>query len=133
MEQHRADPACAGCHQAMDPIGFGLENFGPIGQWRDNEGQFPVDASGTLSDGRKFRGPAELKAILLQRKDQFARCLSEKLLTYALGRGLESYDNCTVDEVVKATVGHGYKFSAMVAAIARSDPFRKRRGDGTLK
>lgn len=128
MEQHRADPGCASCHQRMDPLGFGLENFDGIGAWRTKDGAFPVDAGGTLPDGRTFNGPRELKAVLLARKDEFVRCLGEKMLTYALGRGLESYDTPALDRIVSGTVGKQYKFSAMVAEIVLSEPFRMRRG-----
>src|SRR5262249_55589344 len=86
MEQHRANPACATCHQKMDPLGFGLENFDAVGAWRTRDGNFDIDPSGVLPDGRSFSGPAELKKILLAQKDQFARCLVEKMLTYGLGR-----------------------------------------------
>ena len=100
MEQHRANPDCATCHGRMDPLGFGLENFDAIGAWRDKEGSFAIDASGTLPGGRSFAGPKALKAILKEREADFARCLSEKLLTFALGRGLDYYDKCAVDKIV---------------------------------
>jgi len=127
MEQHRANPNCATCHQRMDPLGFGFENFDAIGAWRTREGQFPVDASGTLPDGRTFRGPRELKAILKTRADEFCRCLTEKMLTYALGRGVESYDKCTVDQVAGALAKNKHKFSTLVIEIVKSDPFQMRR------
>lgn len=128
MEQHRANPSCASCHTLMDPLGFGLENFDAIGAWRDREEQFFVDASGELPDGSKFKGPRELKAVLKQKSDEFVRCLSGKMLTYALGRGLEASDRCVVDEIAAATAEGGYKFSAMIRAIVASDPFQNRRG-----
>jgi hypothetical protein len=128
MEQHRANPSCASCHTLMDPLGFGLENFDAIGAWRDRDGAFAVDASGELPDGSAFKGPRELKAILLAKKDEFVRCLVTKMLTYALGRGLEAYDRCAVDEISAAVVQGDYKFSAVVHAIVKSDPFQKRRG-----
>jgi mono/diheme cytochrome c family protein len=128
MEQHRAKPSCAICHARMDPLGFAFENFDAVGAFRTRDGDFPIDPSGTLPDGRSFQGPDELKAILKGKKDLFARCLSEKLLTYALGRGLESYDRPAVDRIVAALSRDGYKFSALVTAIVRSDPFRLRRG-----
>ena len=126
MEQHRANPSCASCHTLMDPLGFGLENFDTIGAWRDREGQFFIDASGELPDGSSFKGPRELKAILKQKKDDFVRCLSAKMLTYALGRGLEAYDRCAIDEISAAVAKDGYKFSALIHAIVSSDPFQKR-------
>jgi hypothetical protein len=133
MEQHRKDPACASCHARMDPIGFGLENYDAVGAWRTREGEFPIDASGTLPDGRSFNGPAQLKQILKGKKQQFVRCLTEKLLTYALGRGLEYYDKCAVDDIVKAAAKNDYCFSTLVTGVVLSDPFRKRRGDGGIK
>lgn len=124
MEEHRKNPMCASCHAQMDPIGFGLENFDPVGRWRTKEGPFPVDATGLLPDGRKFNGPVELRKILLQQKDQFVHTLSEKLLTYALGRGVTPNDKCNVDDVVVATKKNGYRFGSMIEAIIKSDAFR---------
>ncbi len=129
MEQHRANPVCASCHQRMDPIGFGLENFDAVGGWRTQDGGAAVDATGTLPGNVKFSGPAGLRKILMGKKDLFTRSLSERLLTYALGRGVENYDKCNVDAIAKTTAVSGYKFSALVTAIVQSDPFRLRRGD----
>ncbi|HWB12379.1 MAG TPA: DUF1592 domain-containing protein [Pirellulales bacterium] len=126
MEQHRANPSCASCHVLMDSLGFGLENFDAVGAWRDRDGAFAIDASGELPDGSSFKGPRELKAILKQKKDEFVRCLSAKMLTYALGRGLEAYDRCAVDEISATVAQDGYKFSALIRAIVLSDPFQKR-------
>lgn len=126
-EQHRANPACASCHALMDPLGFGLENFDAVGAWRDRDRAFFVDASGELTDGSKFKGPKELKAILRAKKDDFARCFTEKMLTYALGRGLEPYDKCAVDDIVAALAKDGYKFSTLIQQVVASDPFQKRR------
>src|SRR5207248_6116712 len=92
MEQHRRNPACANCHARMDPLGFGFENFDAVGAWRDKDGKFDVDSSGVLPDGSTFKGPAELRKVLLKKKDQFVRCLADKMLTYALGRGTERSD-----------------------------------------
>ncbi|MBI1899875.1 MAG: DUF1592 domain-containing protein [Planctomycetia bacterium] len=128
MEQHRRNPNCAVCHKQMDPLGFGLENFDAVGAWRDKEGDEPIDASGELPDGRKFNGPSELKQILLGDKADFRRCLAEKMLTYALGRGLEYYDRCAVDDIVRAVEQDGEGMQALVHAIVASDPFQKRRG-----
>ncbi|QEH32643.1 hypothetical protein OJF2_11220 [Aquisphaera giovannonii] len=128
MEQHRSNPSCAACHSRLDPPGFGLENFDAVGAWRDKEAGMPIDASAKLPGGESFRGPAELKAILRSKKDQFTRCLAEKMLTYALGRGLEDFDGCTVDRIVQAVADGRYKFSSLVIAIVKSDPFLKRRG-----
>jgi hypothetical protein len=127
MEQHRAQASCAVCHNRMDPLGFGLENFDGVGAWRDRDAGTQVDASGTLPSGESFRGPGELKAILKGRPREFARCLTEKMLTYALGRGLEESDRCAVDRIVKELESREYRFSALVQGIAASDPFLKRR------
>jgi mono/diheme cytochrome c family protein len=127
MEQHRSQTSCAVCHKRMDPLGFGLENYDGVGAWRDKDAGVPLDASGTLPSGESFRGPAELKAILRSRPREFARCLTEKLLTYALGRGLEESDRCAVDRIVKELELHEYRFSVLVEGIVLSDPFLKRR------
>ncbi len=132
MEQHREDPNCSSCHARMDPIGFGLENFDGIGAWRNKEGEFSIDSSGELVTGESFNGAAELKAILVEhKKDEFARCLSEKMLTYALGRGLEFYDKCAVDDITKKLRRSDYRFSALIRSIVDSAPFQKRRGEKT--
>jgi mono/diheme cytochrome c family protein len=128
MEQHRANPSCAVCHTKMDALGFAFENFDAVGAFRSRDGDFQIDPSGTLPGGRSFRGPAELKKILQQKKDLFARCLSEKMLTYALGRGLEPYDRPAVDRIVASLAKEDYRFSTLVREIVRSDPFRLRRG-----
>jgi hypothetical protein len=127
MERHRAEASCAVCHNRLDPLGFGLENYDGVGAWRDRDAGAPVDASGTLPSGESFRGPAELKAILKARSREFASCLTEKMLTYALGRGLEDPDRCAVDRIVKDLEAHEYRFSALVEGIVSSDPFLKRR------
>jgi Protein of unknown function (DUF1592)/Protein of unknown function (DUF1588)/Protein of unknown function (DUF1585)/Protein of unknown function (DUF1587)/Protein of unknown function (DUF1595) len=125
MEHHRSDPACASCHRRMDPLGFGLENFDAIGGWRTHDGGQPIDSSGRLPGGRAFRGPAELKAALSSRRDSFARCLAEKMLTYALGRGLDRADRRAVDQIVTRLARDGYRFSALILAVVESDPFLK--------
>jgi hypothetical protein len=131
MEQHRADPKCAICHNKLDPLGFGLENFDGIGGWRMQDNKKDIDASGELPGGAKFDGPAELRQVLLGKADQFRSCFAEKLLTFALGRGLEYYDKCALDGIVAASKADGDKFSAMVLAIVKSDPFQKRKGKRT--
>jgi hypothetical protein len=131
MEQHRAKADCAICHNRMDPLGFGLENYDGIGGWRAKDGPFDIDASGTLPNGQSFSGPAELKRVLLARQDDFVRCLTEKMLTYGLGRGVEYSDKCTVADVANAMREHEYKFSSMILAIVQSDAFQKRRGAGS--
>ena len=128
MEQHRSKASCAVCHNKLDPLGFGLENFDAVGAWRNQDSGGPVDSSGTLPSGESFRGPKELKAILKAHSPEFSRCLTEKMLTYALGRGLEEYDRCAVDQIVKSLEPGRYRFSALVLLIVKSDPFQKRRG-----
>lgn len=126
-EQHRANPACASCHALMDPLGFGLENFDATGAWRDRDGAFFIDPSGVLVDGSAFKGPKELKTLLKNKKDEFGRCFTEKMLTYALGRGLEPYDKCAVDDIASALARDGYRFSTLIQQVVASDPFQKRR------
>jgi hypothetical protein len=128
MEVHRRNAACANCHARMDAIGFALENFNAVGAFRTKDGSFAIDATGEFADGTKFTGPVELKAMVLQHKEEFIRCLTEKLLIYATGRGLEYYDRPTVERIVKALPAGGDKFSVLVGEIVRSDAFRKRRG-----
>jgi hypothetical protein len=113
----------------MDPLGFGLENFDATGAWRTHDGKFPVDTSGVLPDGRKFNGPDELKVILKSDRDAFAKGLTEKLMTYALGRGLEPYDKRTVKDIVARLSKEDYRFSALVVEIAKSPAFEMRRGE----
>jgi hypothetical protein len=127
LEQHRANPACAVCHEQMDGLGFALENFDAIGGWRQFDGPYIVNPMAELPSGEKFNGPKELAQVLRQTKQQeFVRCLSEKLLTYALGRGLEYYDKCAVDKIAAAVVKNDFRFSAMVVAIVESEPFQRR-------
>ena len=130
MEQHRADPACATCHKMLDPLGFGLENYDAIGSWRDREGSFPIDASGELPDGKKFSGPAELRTILLDRADDFRRCFAEKMLTYALGRGLEYYDACAIERIVANCRAGDDRFAVVIEEIVRSPAFQQRESGG---
>ena len=127
LEEHRKNPACANCHAKMDPIGFGLENFDAIGGYRWKDGDADIDASAVL-DGKAFRGPDELRAVLAAKNELFVRCLAEKMLTYALGRGLEYYDKRAVDGVVARMTANDFKFSSLVLGVATSDPFRLRRG-----
>jgi hypothetical protein len=127
MEKHRENPACAACHTQMDALGFGLENYDAVGAWRSKDGDLDIDASGTLPGGKSFSTPSELKQILRSRSDDFRRCLAEKLLTYALGRGLEYYDKCTIDQIVRNISANHDRFSSLVLEIVRSDPFQKRR------
>ena len=125
LEEHRKSSACAGCHARLDPLGFGLEYFDAIGAWRDQDGQ-PVDASGTLPSGRSFRGHHELKQILLEDRETFVRCLVEKLLIYALGRGLERYDRPTLAKIETRLREREHRFSELVLGIVESMPFQMR-------
>ncbi len=127
LAQHRADPNCSVCHQRMDGIGFALENFNPIGAWRDADGKFPVDATGEIPGGRKLDGPESLRQLLASRSKDFTRCLTEKLLTYALGRGMKDYDACTVKDIVAQVEKADHRFSALIHGIVKSDAFQKRR------
>jgi hypothetical protein len=127
LEAHRKDPTCASCHRRMDPLGFGLENFDAVGAWRTMDGKFPIDASGILPDGEEFTGPEELRKILGNQREAFARCLTSKLLTYALGRGLERYDARTIKQIVSRLPAHGDRFSGLVLEIINSLPFQSRR------
>jgi mono/diheme cytochrome c family protein len=131
MEQHRANPDCAICHKRMDPLGFGLENYNAVGAWRTKDGPFEIDASGELPSGETFVGPKELKAILKARQGEFVRCLSEKMLTYGLGRGVEYSDGCTVEDIARAVEKNDWKFSSLILAVVHSDAFQKRSGKGS--
>lgn len=124
LEIHRAKPECATCHEKMDPIGFAFENFDAIGKWRDLDGNFPVDPSGVLPDGRSFNGPKDLINIL-KNEDTFVRTIVEKMLTFALGRGLEYYDRCATDEITASVIAGDYRFVELVNAIVLSEPFQK--------
>jgi hypothetical protein len=128
MEAHRSNPTCASCHRRMDPLGFGLENYDAIGAWRAMDGKFAIDPKGELPDGRTFHQPSELRTILVQDRQDFARALSSKLMIYALGRGLERFDKPTVRGVVQRLPQHDYKFSGLVLEIVKSLPFQMRRG-----
>jgi hypothetical protein len=123
LESHRANPACAGCHQRMDPIGFGLENYDVLGRWRTADEGKPIDARGELPTGETFDGPEGLKKLLLGRKDQFTRQLATKLLGYALGRGLTPEDHCAIDKIVAETVKNGYRSQTLIEQIILSEPF----------
>ena len=131
MEEHRKNPACAVCHKIMDPVGFALENFDAVGQWRDTEAGKPIDASGVLVDGTKVNGPVALREAILKRPQTFAGTMTEKLLTYALGRGLEYYDMPVVRAIVRRMAVNDYHFSSLVLGIVESAPFQMRvkKGD----
>ena len=128
MEQHRANPVCASCHRLMDPLGLSLENFDAIGRWRArSETRGAIDASGELPDGTPFDGPSGLRTALLRHPDRFVTTVTEKLLTYALGRGVEYYDAPAVRAIVREAAGGGYRLSSLVKGVARSAPFQMRR------
>ena len=127
VAEHRRNPACAGCHQLLDPPGFALENYDAVGRWRTAENGVPVDASGNLPGAQPFTGPAGLRQAVLSRPEIFVGTLSEKLLIYALGRGLESYDAPAVRGIVHSSENQDYRFSALVLGIVNSTPFQMRR------
>ena len=124
LEKHRANATCAACHARMDPLGLALENFDAIGQWRDRDGTLPIDTTGTLPDGRSFKGPEELRAILRAEPAAFAECLAEKLLIYALGRGLSRNDQKTAQAIAEKAAKSDYRFSSLILAIMQSEPFQ---------
>jgi hypothetical protein len=127
LEQHRANPSCAGCHAKMDPIGFALENYDAVGRFRTRDGGFDVDAAGKLPSGESFRNAAELKQILRAQPQEFVLCFSEKLLTYALGRGVESSDKPLLRALTRESAKDDYRFSSIILGITKSAPFRMRR------
>lgn len=127
LEQHRADPACANCHKLMDPLGLALENYDAIGRFRTHDDGQLIDASGILPDGTKVKDAQELRKVLSSKnRDDFVQCLTEKMLTYALGRGLEYYDKCAVDKIVDKLKKDDYRFSTLLTEIVLSDPFQKK-------
>jgi mono/diheme cytochrome c family protein len=126
---HRSNPTCAACHRNMDPLGFGLENYDAIGRWRDADGGFPIDASGTLPDGQRFTTPGEMRALLVSQLPQFSRTLTSRMMTYALRRTLQPYDRSAVESVHRAVAADGYRLRTMVHQIVRSLPFQARRGE----
>jgi Protein of unknown function (DUF1588)/Protein of unknown function (DUF1585) len=135
MEQHRANPVCASCHARMDPLGFALENYDATGQWRTRDGDTTIDASSVLPDGTKLDGPAGLRSWILARPAQFATALTEKLVIYALGRGLEPYDAPAIRHIVNGAAAD-YRFQSLIVGVVKSTPFQMRRsaaptGDGT--
>lgn len=129
-ELHTTNPACANCHKILDPIGFGLENFDAIGRWREkDESGGAIDAAGELPGGKRFTTPAQLKRIIAERKDDFCRNLTAKLLAYALCRQLEGYDEIVVDQLAAAVAKDGYRMQTLVVGIVTSYPFMNRRVD----
>lgn len=127
METHRANPVCASCYSRMDPLDFALENFDATGRWRTKDGNVVIDPSGLLPDGTKFQGPAELRKILLSHPDQFVTTVTEKLLTYATGRGVEFYDQSAIRRIMRDAAPGGYRWSSLIVRIVKSEPFQMRR------
>jgi hypothetical protein len=127
MEKHRANAVCASCHARMDPLGFALENFDAVGKYRMKDANGTIDTSGALPDGTKFQGPAGLRDVLLSRRDQFVETVAEKLLTYALGRGLEYYDQPAIRGITREAGKDDYHMSSLIVAITKSMPFQMRR------
>lgn len=129
LEKHREDPACSGCHNAMDPIGLGLENFDGLGRWREAYGELPIDPSGQLKSGEAFAGPAELKQILLSKQDLFARNFSKKMLSYALGRSLNFKDTPTIDALQESLLVNDFHTTTFLFDLVYSYPFRYKKSD----
>jgi hypothetical protein len=129
LEAHRANAVCASCHSKMDVLGFGLENYDAIGKWRTVDGKFPIDVGGTMPSGKTFQTAAEMRTILVGSMPQISRCLIEKIMTYALGRGMQTYDNRTIDQINKDLATDGYKFQTLIYDVVRSLPFQSRRGE----
>ena len=127
MAQHRADPACAGCHKLMDPAGFAMENYDAVGRWRTTENGRPIDASGGLPDGSAFTGVDGLQEALMNRPGAFVGTMAEKLMTYSLGRGITDADAPAIRKIVRDSREVGYHFSALVLGIVNSTPFQMRR------
>jgi hypothetical protein len=130
MERHRASPACAGCHKVMDPLGLALENFDAVGRWRTEDAGVTIDASGELGNGTRVDGASALRKALLGQPEVLVGTMTEKLLTYALGRSLEHYDMPAVRGIVRTAAPQNYRFSALVLAIAQSTPFQMRSVGG---
>ncbi|MGH9658224.1 MAG: DUF1588 domain-containing protein, partial [Bryobacteraceae bacterium] len=128
LMQHRQNPTCGSCHNRIDPLGFALENYDVLGRWRTEDAGLRIDAAAQLPDGTKFEGPDQLKAILLERKPEFIRHLTTKVLAYALGRGLTLEDHCTVDRVAAELARGDYSAHTLIREIVLSVPFRYRSG-----
>ena len=127
MEQHRANPVCASCHAQMDPLGFALENFDAIGRWRDaTDAGDPIDAVGALPDGRRFDGPGGLRRLLRNRRTEFVSTVTTRLMTYALGRGIEAHDMPAIRKIVREAEASGFRWSSIVLGVVDSTPFQMR-------
>jgi mono/diheme cytochrome c family protein len=132
MEKHRTNSICASCHSRMDPLGFGLENYDAIGKWRTVDGAFPVDSSGTLPSGKSFSTPAEMREVLSGMLPEFSRALTEKMLTYSLGRGLERYDRPTIQDISRKVAASDAGLQTLIGEVVRSLPFQSRRGEAPV-
>jgi hypothetical protein len=132
LEQHRTNAVCASCHSRMDVLGFGLENYDALGRWRTMDGKFPVDSSGTLPNGKTFTKPAELRELLKDDMPDFARAVTEKMLVYALGRGLERYDRKTLDDIARKLAASGYRFQTLIHEVVDSLPFQSRKAEAAV-
>ena len=133
LEQHRSDSFCASCHNKMDPLGFALENYDAIGRWRTKDGAFDVDSTGAFPSGHAFKGPAEMKTMMLGAMPDFTRGLAQRMLTYALGRGVESHDRLAVKTLVADTAANEYRLQSLIQSIVKSTPFQQRRGEKIVK
>jgi len=133
MEKHRSNAVCASCHNKMDALGFGLENYDAIGKWRTRDGKFPIDSSGTLPDGKTFNGPGQLREALLAQMPDIAQNVVEKMMIYALGRGLQRYDRIVAKEITRSLAAEDYPFQSIVYEVVESLPFRSRRGETISK
>ena len=133
LEAHRADPECNSCHVKMDPLGLGLENFDPTGQWRTTYGKAPVDPSGVMADGRSFKGPAELKRLLLTEKAKIARNLSSRMLSYALGRSVQFTDEPALQRLDETLLKTNFNPESFIIEIVKSYPFRLKVNDFEVK
>jgi hypothetical protein len=129
LEAHRANSVCASCHAKMDVLGFGLENYDAIGRWRTVDGKFPIDVGGTMPDGKSFTTAAEMRAVLLGSMPEVSRCLIDKIMTYALGRGMQAYDKRTLDQIQRTLAADGYHFQTLIREVVASPAFQSRRGE----
>ena len=127
LAEHRANPACSGCHRLMDPIGFALENYDAVGRWRVVDANVPIDSSGTMFDGTTFDGVPGLQTAILRHSDLFVTTMAEKLLTFATGRGVEYYDAPAIRKIVKDAAPGDYRFSSLILGVVNSMPFQMRQ------